>query len=89
MSVFIEQAKKMTFQTYSQLKTAVELGKFPDGKIVSEEQKKLMLEALIIYEQAHLPEDQHIGAMDSQCASKTTATEKASQSSSINTDELH
>ena len=32
------------------LKQAIELGKFPDGKVVSNEQKELMIEATILYE---------------------------------------
>ena len=43
------------------LKRAIELGKFPDGRMVSEAQRELMLEAVILYDAAKLPEDERTG----------------------------
>ena len=43
------------------LKRAIELGKFPDGRIVSGHQRELMLEATIIYDSLKLPEQERTG----------------------------
>lgn len=47
------------------LKRAVELGKFPDGRAVSCNQKELMLEAILLYENEHTEETQRTGYIDS------------------------
>ena len=43
------------------LKRAIELGKFPDGRVVSGQQRELMLEATIIYDSLKLPEQERTG----------------------------
>ena len=45
----------------SDLKLAIELGKFPDGRVVSREQKELMIEATILYDALKLPEEERTG----------------------------
>lgn len=46
---------------YQNLKRAIELGKWPDGRALSKEQRELCLQAVIAYEVKHLPEDQRTG----------------------------
>ncbi len=55
---FDELARNLDLQTYERFKTAVELGRWPNGDGVKPEQRELMLQAIILYEQQHLPEDQ-------------------------------
>ena len=44
------------------LKRAIELGRFPDGRVVSGQQRELMLEATIIYDSLlKLPEQERTG----------------------------
>lgn len=65
MSEFAKVAADMTPNIYQRLKSAVELGKWPDGRLLSEEQKQISLQAVIAYEIKHnLPEDQRIGFID-------------------------
>lgn len=61
----------LTPEMVSDLKRAIERGKFPDGRPVSAEQRALMLEAVIRYEDGHLPVTERTGFVDkgaSQCA---------------------
>lgn len=46
------------------LKHAVELGRFPDGREVSTQQREWMLEAIIRYEQNFVPEAERTGYVD-------------------------
>ena len=71
MSNFVEVASTITAEVYESFKLAVEIGKWPDGRKLSLEQKELCLQAMIAYERTHLPEDQHTGYMGPQaCKSK-------------------
>ena len=72
MSSFLEAIENITPEIYQNLKLAVEIGKWPDGRKLSLEQKELCLQAMIAYELKHLPEDQHTGFMGTQeCKSKS------------------
>ena len=46
----------MTPQIHQDLKTAVELGKWPNGERLTAEQKELCLQAVIAYDELRLPE---------------------------------
>jgi uncharacterized protein YeaC (DUF1315 family) len=54
----------LTPDIYANLKRAVELGKWPDGKRLSQEQRELCMQAVIAYEHRHLPPEQHIGYIE-------------------------
>lgn len=56
--------ENMTPDIYQSLKRAVEIGKWPDGKLLSQEQKALCLEAIISYDSKFLSEDQRVGYID-------------------------
>lgn len=71
MSSFAELLQSVTPEIYENLKTAVEIGKWPDGRKLTQEQKELCLQAMIAWEQDNLPEDQRTGYMGPQgCKSK-------------------
>tara|TARA_B110000305_G_scaffold146612_1_gene162838 strand:+ start:176 stop:475 length:300 start_codon:yes stop_codon:yes gene_type:complete len=50
----------ITPDIYSRLKLGVEIGKWPDRKSLTSEQKELCMQAIIAYEQG-IPEDQRTG----------------------------
>lgn len=54
----------MNPEVHMNLKTAVELGRWPDGRKLSPEQLEYCLQAIIAYEQAFLPEQQRVGYID-------------------------
>ncbi len=51
----------ITPEIYQNLKRAIELGKWPDGQKLSAEQKEHCMQAVIAYEQQHLPPEEHTG----------------------------
>ncbi|MCG8905773.1 YeaC family protein [Pseudomonas nitroreducens] len=66
MSSFAEMIQNITPEIYESLKLAVEIGKWPDGRKLSQEQKELTLQAMIAWEMDNLPEDQRTGYMGPQ-----------------------
>lgn len=58
-------------EVHENLKTAVELGKWPDGRRLTPEQLEYCLQAIIAYEQQHLPEEQRVGYIDRTNLKKT------------------
>lgn len=65
-----ELIKAMTPDMYRNMKSALELSRWPDGRKMDKEQKPLCMEALIRYENiADLPAEQRIGYMEAACKS--------------------
>lgn len=60
---FDELIRNINPEIYQNLKRAIELGKWPDGKPLSQEQKELCMEAIIVYEANNLPEQERTGYM--------------------------
>ena len=61
MNTVDELVESLTPDMVDDLKRAIELGKFPDGRVVSEEQKELMIEATIRYDALKLPKEERTG----------------------------
>lgn len=58
----IEQVlQAVTPDVYEKLKLAVEIGKWPDGRKLSTEQRATCLQAVIAYDSQHKPESERIG----------------------------
>jgi len=75
MNSVAELLNNMTSDIYQNLKSSVELGKWPTGDKLSNEQKQLCLQAIIAYEKKHLPAEQHTGYIETKkhkhCGSKS------------------
>lgn len=54
----------MTPEIHSNFKRAIELGKWPNGTALTEQQKETCMEAIISYEQVHLQESERVGYID-------------------------
>jgi uncharacterized protein len=54
----------MSPEIYKQLSKAVELGKWPDGRPVSPEQRETCMQAIIAWGEKHLPAKQRVGFID-------------------------
>ena len=61
MNTVNELVESLTPSMVNDLKQAIELGKFPDGRVVSDKQKELMIEATILYDALTLPEEERTG----------------------------
>ena len=65
---------EMTFDIYESLKQAVELGKWGAGERLNEQQIEFCMQAIILYEARHLPEEHRIGFdLSANCESKSNA----------------
>lgn len=63
----------MTPEIHASLRTAIELGKWQDGSRLSAGQLEHCMEAIILYEARHLPEEERIGApLQQQCESSAS-----------------
>jgi uncharacterized protein YeaC (DUF1315 family) len=66
-------------EIHCNLKRAIELGKWPNGIALTQEQKEICIRAIIYYEsKSNLPDDQRIGFIDtskkkSPCGTSDTA----------------
>lgn len=55
---------RMDAHTCAALKRAIELGKFPDGRRLTDEQRALCMEAVLAWEMQNLPPEQRTGYID-------------------------
>lgn len=72
--------QQLTPDIYQRLRQAVELGKWPDGRKLGEDQKRLCMEAILHFEQLHqVPHADRVGYIDrgnkagSQCGQPSDA----------------
>ena len=61
---YLQLVETMSPDIYRNLKRAVELGKWPDGKPLSVEQRRNALEAVIAWGELHLDEQERVGYID-------------------------
>ncbi|WP_370299121.1 YeaC family protein [Pontibacterium sp.] len=54
----------MTPEMHASLKQAVELGKWPDGRRLSDEQRDICMRAVIAYDMEKLPPEARVGFID-------------------------
>ena len=47
---FLQLAESLTPEIYETFKRAVELGKWPDGRALTAEQKQICIQAIMLYE---------------------------------------
>jgi uncharacterized protein YeaC (DUF1315 family) len=55
---------RLDANTCDALRRAIELGKFPDGRKLTDEQRELCMEAVLAWEMRHLPPEQRTGYID-------------------------
>ncbi len=54
----------LTPEIVARFRTAIEIGKWPDGRIVTPEQRETCMQAVVAWEFKHLPEEQRTGYID-------------------------
>ena len=59
----------MTPEICDNMRRAVELGKWPDGRVLSKEQREMCMQAVLAWEAKNLPEEQRTGYMEQACKS--------------------
>jgi len=72
-----ELIANMTPQIYQNMKDALELGRWGDGRVLTPEQKEFTLEAMIRYEHMNnIPETERVGYVDMTNKKKKKAMEQ-------------
>ena len=61
MSEFDKLIGQLTPEIYTNMKRAVEIGRWPDGRRVTPEQRETCMQAVIAWEMKHLPEEERTG----------------------------
>lgn len=61
---YMQLVETMTPEVYQNLKRAVELGKWPDGRPVTAEQRQNALQAVIAWGKLHLEATERVGYID-------------------------
>jgi len=60
-----EVIERLDPTVYQNLKRSIELGKWPDGRKLTTEQREISLQAVIYYENKHdIPEEERVGFID-------------------------
>ncbi|MCC4265591.1 YeaC family protein [Oceanimonas baumannii] len=60
MSSFQQAIAAMPREVYERLKTAVELGKWPDGSVLTQEQKENSMQAVLAWQSMHNDNPEHM-----------------------------
>lgn len=61
---YLKLIETMTPEVYQSLKRAVEMGKWPDGRVVTSTQRQDALRAVIAWGELNLPESERVGFID-------------------------
>ncbi len=61
---FEELLSSITPEVHSKLKQAIELGRWENGDRLSKEQVELCMQAVIVYDEIHLSDEEKIGYID-------------------------
>lgn len=62
MSMDYQQlVETMTRDTYQRMQRALELGKWPNGELLTPEQRENTMQAVILWGERHLPAEERIG----------------------------
>lgn len=61
---FKQLVNAITPEIYRNLKLAIEIGKWPDGRALTSEQRELSMQAVIAFEAQHVAERERTGYID-------------------------
>jgi hypothetical protein len=56
--------RQLSPEIYKSFKRALELGRWPDGRPLTDDQRNHCMQAIIAYDQIHLAEEQRVGYID-------------------------
>jgi uncharacterized protein YeaC (DUF1315 family) len=89
MNEFNLKIKELTPNIIKRFKTAISIGKWPDGSPVNDNQKEILTQAIIIYDDAHTPVGQRVGDLDeNDCPSKNIIKDQDPESSDHEINEI-
>lgn len=59
-----EKLPLITAEIYNAFRTAIEIGKWPDGRVLTQAQRETCMEAIISFDLAHNGEQERVGFID-------------------------
>lgn len=75
---FNDAAAQISPEIHQRFRQALETGKWPDGRLLTAEQKDLCMEAVLIYEAAHnMAESERVGYIDRTKKTAPCGTDKS------------
>lgn len=80
---FTRFSQNLSEEVYQGLKRALELGKWPDGKALTQQQRETCMQAVISYEAVHLAEEQRAGYLGQTCKNSSADTQAESGSGEV------
>lgn len=84
---FQDTAAHLDVPTVERLRTALELGKWPNDQPLSSEQKQTIMETLLTWEHAHLPPEQRTGYMPRPDCGPTSTDDRSQRIPTVDSDE--
>ncbi|MBD3639463.1 MAG: DUF1315 family protein [Marinobacter sp.] len=82
-----ELIERLDPAVYRNLRQSIELGKWPDGRKMTAEQRAISLEAVIYYENKHnVPEEERVGYLDRGSKAGTACDPSVQRAASNNQD---
>lgn len=73
---FQETARHLPKEMIDRMRTALEIGTWPDGQKLTKAQKEITLEAVMLWELMHLPPEQRTGFIQQACAKDAAMSER-------------
>ncbi len=84
MSEFDKVINAITPEIYQNLQQSVAIGRWPDGRQLTKEQRASSLQLIIAYDNKYKQPDEHTGTIaNSKCASKTIDESQIIKSQSV------
>ena len=80
MSEFIKKSQQLSPDIIERFRLALAQGKWPEGQTVTDSQKDILTQAIIVYDATHKADGQRIGELEGECASKSTESNSAMKS---------
>lgn len=71
---FDELLASMTPDVHATMKRVIEIGKWPDGRRLTNEERETCMQAVITYDAMHLPEEERVGYVDSSAKTEPCGT---------------
>lgn len=88
MASYTQMIGQITPEIYQNLKCSLELGKWPNGIALTQEQKESCLQAIIAWEAKNLPENERTGFING-AGCKSQDNTKAEDGGIIKTKQIH
>lgn len=84
---FQDTAAQLDAATIERLRTALELGKWPDDQALTAEQKQTIMEALLTWEHKNLPPEERTGYMPKADCGPTGTVDRSQRIPAVDSDE--